>query len=164
MRDNSYQIKSGYIYSKSRDYWLDLCNTAYSLSNASEYCINDPNCVGIFTTPSLDTSWVLSYTSTLTRYDNASYIPIRNIEHIISPMTYKSYKYEAGTYPTDAGKDSYKNIYRGKKMPSYFKYISQYSTHSDINDPINLFNNTISINKTSESNNYFIFFGMDNKN
>ena len=165
VRDNSYQIKSGYIYSKSRDYWLDLCNTtAYSLSEASNYCINDPKCVGIFTTPLLDTSWVLSYTSTLTKYDDASYIPIRNIKHIISPMTYKSNTYEAGTSPTgNTKKDSYKNIYTGKKIPSYFKYISQYSTHSDISNPISIFKNNIIIKPstgTANTQNYFIFFGM----
>lgn len=170
--DKSYQIKSGYIYSKSKDYWLDLCNTAYSLSGALNYCINDENCVGIFTTPSLDTSWVLSYASTLTKYNDARYISIRNIEHIISPMTYKSYKYEAGPSPPSPSSpiknNDYNNILIGKKMPSYFKYISQYSTNIDISNVISPFNSNpprqLIINKTSESNNYFIYFGMDTKN
>ena len=78
-------------------------------------------------------------------------------------MTYKSNTYEAGTPPTDAGKDSYKNIYTGKKMPPYFKHISQHSTNSDIKTPSKIFNNNIIINKSditrANGNNYFIFFG-----
>ena len=170
VRNNNYQIKSGYIHAKgiysgstsNIIYSLDICNTIYDLSTASQYCINDPSCIGIFTTPLLNPSWVLSYTSTLTKYDDASYITIRNIEHIMSPTIYKSYKYDAGIVFNNA--PEMQNLYGTTYYtPTMMDYNIIYNTN--INNPyftqFSKWDHQILINKSNKTHNYLLYFGKD---